>query len=71
MTWGSIHFLAVFTKKKSFVNFDGDFPKMFHQRFFPDWKWSISKFQFWRQILDIYLRPLLINLAAKGQHEET
>ena len=32
---------------------------MSHQRVFPDWKWNISKFQFWRQILDIYRQPLL------------
>ena len=35
------------------------FSKMFHQRVLSDWKWSISKFQFWRRILDIYRQPLL------------
>ena len=32
---------------------------MFHQRVRSDWKWSISKFQFWQRILDIYRQPLL------------
>ena len=35
------------------------FSKMFHQRVRSDWKWSISKFQFWQRILDIYRQPLL------------
>ena len=35
------------------------FLKMFHQRVFSDWTWRISKFPFWRQILDIYRQPLL------------
>ena len=26
---------------------------MFHQRVFSDWIWRISKFPFWRQILEI------------------
>jgi len=67
----AFHFLAVFSKKKILCKLWWWFSKMFHQRVFPDWKWSISKFQFWRQVLDIYRRPLLINLASKGQHEET
>ena len=35
------------------------FSKMFHQRVLSDSKWSISKFQFWRRIVDIYRQPLL------------
>ena len=37
-------------KWKFFGNFDCDFS---------DWKWSISKFQFWRRIHDIYRQQLL------------
>ena len=55
----AFHFLAVFSKKEILWKLWLWFSKMFHQRVFPDWKWSISKFQFWRQILDIYRQPLL------------
>ena len=36
------------------------FSKMFHQRAFSDWIWRISKFQFWRRLLDIYTATLNI-----------
>ena len=49
----ALHFLAVFSKKKILWKLWLSFSKMFHQRAFPDWKWSISKFQFSRQILNI------------------
>ena len=56
----AFHFLAVFSKMKIlwklWINV---ISKMFHQRVLSDWKWSISKFQFWRRILDIYRQPLL------------
>ena len=38
------------------------FSKMFHERVFSDRIWRISKFLFWRQILDIYRQPLLSEL---------
>ena len=41
------HFLAVFSKMKIWLWISN----MFHQRVLSDWKWSISKFQFWRRIL--------------------
>ena len=54
MTWGSISLFGGFlAKKKILWRLWLWFSKMFHQRVFPDWKWSISKFQFWRQIFDI------------------
>ena len=59
IVWAAFHFLAVFSKKKILWKLWSWFSKIFHQRIFPDWKWSISKFQFWRQILDIYRQPLL------------
>ena len=46
----AFHFLAVFSKKEILWKLWLWFSKMFHQRVFPDWKWSISKFQFLRQI---------------------
>ena len=51
-TWrgAAFHFLAVFSKMKILWKLWLWFSKMFHQRVFPDWKWSISKFQFLRQI---------------------
>ena len=50
----AFHFLAVFSKMKILWKLWLWFSKMFHQRVLSDWKWSISKFQFWRRILDIY-----------------
>ena len=47
-------------KRKFFGNFDCDFRKRFTKGFFSDWIWRISKFPFWRKILDIYRQPLLI-----------
>ena len=60
-TWrgAAFHFLAVFSKMKILWKLWLWFSKMFHQRVLSDWKWSISKFQFWRRILDIYRQPLL------------
>ena len=55
----AFHFLAVFSKMKILWKLWLWFSKMFHQRVLSDWKWSISKFQFWRRILDIYRQPLL------------
>ena len=58
------HFFGGFLEKENpletlIVIFENVSPKGFS-----DWKWSISKFQFWRQILDIYRQPLLkIKLA--------
>ena len=49
----AFHFLALFTKKKVLWKLWFWFSKMFHQRVFPDWKWSMCKFQFWRRILNI------------------
>ena len=46
-------------KRKFFGNFDCDFRKSFTKGFSSDWKWRISKFLFWRQILVIYRQPLL------------
>ena len=40
-------------KRKFFGNFDWDFRKCLAKGFFSDWIWRISKFPFWRQILDI------------------
>ena len=54
----AFHFLAVFSKMKILWNFDCDFLKCFTKGFFSDWKWSISKFRFWRWIPDIYRQPL-------------
>ena len=55
-TWrgAAFHFLAVFSKMKILWKLWLWFSKMFHQRAPSDWKWSISKFQFWQRILDIY-----------------
>ena len=55
----AFHFLAVFSKMKILWKLWLWFSKMFHQRVRCDWKWSISKFQFWQRILDIYRQPLL------------
>ena len=46
----AFHFLAVFSKKEILWKLWLWFSKMFHQRVFPDWKWSLSKFQVLRQI---------------------
>ena len=43
----AFHFLAFFWKMKIWLWISN----MFHQRVLSDWKWSISKFQFWRRIL--------------------
>ena len=56
---GAFHFLPVFSKKKILWKLWLWFSKMFHQRDFSDWIWRISKFPFWRQILDIYRQPVL------------
>ena len=56
----AFHFLAVFSKMKILWKLWLWFSKMFHQRSLSNWKWSISKFQFWRRILDIYKQPLLM-----------
>ena len=48
----AFHFLAVFSKMKILWKLWLWFSKMFHQRVLSDWKWSISKFQFWRRILN-------------------
>ena len=55
----AFHVLAVFSKMKILWKLWLWFSKMFHQRVLSDWKWSISKFRFWRRILDIYRQPLL------------
>ena len=55
----AFHFLAVFSKMKILWKLWLWFSKMFHQRVLSDWKWSVSKFQFWRRILDIYRQPLI------------
>ena len=46
-------------KRRLFGNFDCDFWKCFTKGFFCDWIWRISKFPFWRQILEIYRQRLL------------
>ena len=61
----AFHFLAVFSKKEILWKLWLWFSKMFHQRVFPDRKWSISKFQFWRQIL--YIRDLSHQANRKSQ----
>ena len=59
MTWGSISLFGGFLEKENpletlIVIFENVSPNGF------SWlKWSISKLQFWRQILDIYRQPLL------------
>ena len=55
----AFHFLAIFSKMKVLWKLWLWFSKMFHQRVLSDRKWSISKFQFWQRILDIYGKPLL------------
>ena len=55
----AFHFLAVFSKMKILWKLWLWFSKMFHQRVLSDWKWSISRFQFWRRIHDIYRQQLL------------
>ena len=55
----AFHFLAVFSKMKILWKLWLWFSKMVHQRVPSHWKWSISKFQFWQRILDIYRQPLL------------
>ena len=59
MMWGSISLFGGFLENENsletlIVIFENVSPKGF-----PDWKWSISKFQFWRQIPDIYRQLLL------------
>ena len=66
----AFHFLAVFSKMKILWKLWLSFSKMFHQRVFPDWKWSISKFQFWRQILDIYRQRLLSHISRQFENLE-
>ena len=44
---------------------------MFHQRVFSDWIWRISKFPFWRQILDIYRLPLLTTVFTLHSSSST
>ena len=56
MACGSISLFAVSSKKKILWKLWLWFSKKFHLRVFSDW---ISKFPFWRQILDIYRQPLL------------
>ena len=65
--WGgaAFHFLAVFSKKEILWKLWLWFSKMFHQRVFPDRKWSISKFQFWRKFL--YIRDLSHQANRKPQ----
>ena len=63
----AFHFLAIFSKMKILWKLWLWFSKMFHQRVLSDWKWSISKFQFWRRILDIYRQPLLSTVAICWQ----
>ena len=64
----AFHFLSVFSKKEILWKLWLWFSKMFHQRVFSDWKWRISKFPFWRQIVDIY-RQLLLNLSSFKQRK--
>ena len=62
MAWGgAFHFLPVFSKKKILWKLWLWFSKKFLwlNRVFCDLIWRISKFRFWRQILDIYRQPLL------------
>ena len=56
----AFNFLPVFSKNKFLWKLLLWVSKKFHQRVFSDWIWRISKFPFWRQILDIYRQPLLI-----------
>ena len=56
MACGSISLFAVSSKKKILWKLWLWFSKKFHLRVFSHW---ISKFPFWRQILDIYRQPLL------------
>ena len=65
MTWGSISLFGGFLEKGNpletlIVIFDNVLPKGF-----PDRKWSISKFVFWRQIL--YIRDLSHQANRKPQ----
>ena len=60
MAWGSILLFAGFLEKENYLEtliviFENVSPK----GFFSDWIWRISKFPFWRRILDIYRQPLL------------
>ena len=55
----AFHFLAVFSKMKILWKLWLWFSKMVHQRVPSHWKWSISKFQFWQRIFDIYRQPPL------------
>ena len=66
----AFHFLPVFSKKKILWKLWLWFSKMFHQRVFSDWLWRISKFPFWRQILDIYRQPLLRATFCKYDGQE-
>ena len=63
LAWGSISLFLVFSKKKILWKLWLWFSKKFHHRDFSDWIWRISKFPFWRQILDIYRQPLLNSLV--------
>ena len=55
------HFLPVFSKKKTLWQLWLWFSKKSHQRVFSDRIWRISKFPFWRQILDILQTAALEN----------
>ena len=65
MAWGSISLFARFLEKENplqtlIVIYENVSPKGFS-----DWIWRISKFPFWRQILDIYRQPLLITSSSR------
>ena len=65
MAWGSISLFARFLEKENpletlIVIYEKVSPKGFS-----DWIWRISKFPFWRQILDIYRQPLLITSSSR------
>ena len=49
MVWGGISLFGGFLENENCLE---NFILIF------DWKWSISQFQFWRRILDIYSQPI-------------
>ena len=66
MEWDSISLFAGFLEKEILWKLWLWFSKKFYQRVFCDWIWRILKFRFWRQILDIYRRPLLKRWSWKS-----
>ena len=59
MAWGSISLFAGFLENENSLETLIVIFEKFHKRVFSDWIWIISKFPFWRRILDIYGQQLL------------